>query len=383
MNKIFTIIKKELKRYFTDKRTLVTLVLPGILIFVIYSFMGNITSNFSQVDDDHQYQVATINEPTNDNYQKMFNDSGFKVTIVNDLTTEQAKEKVQNGELDLFIYYEENFLDKISNGELPNVQLYYSSNSNESLIIYQYTENYLSQYAYNITNNFYINNDTEVHNLIKEDDQSKQFIKMLMPFLLIIFLFSGCMAICTEAIAGEKERGTIYTLLVTPTKRSEIAIGKIIALSIVSLTSATFSFLGIISSLPKLVGGAIGLNVYGPSTYVFIFIIVIITVIFFTSLLLLLSSFAKSVKEASQLALVIYIPTMLAGVISMLGFEEGKPLLSLVPIYNSITAMSNIFSGEVNYLILGLTIGSNLIYITGFIFLLTKMFNSEKIMGSN
>lgn len=383
MNKIFTIIKKELKRYFTDKRTLVTLVLPGLLIFVIYSFMGNITSNFSQVDDDHQYQVATINEPTNDNYQKMFNDSGFKVTIVKDLTTEQAKEKVQNEELDLFIYYEENFLDKISNGELPNVQLYYSSNSNESLIIYQYTENYLSQYAYNITNNFYINNDTEVHNLIKEDDQSKQFIKMLMPFLLIIFLFSGCMAICTEAIAGEKERGTIYTLLVTPTKRSEIAIGKIIALSIVSLTSATFSFLGIIFSLPKLMGGAIGLNVYGPSTYVFIFIIVIITVIFFTSLLLLLSSFAKSVKEASQLALVIYIPTMLAGVISMLGFEEGKPLLSLVPIYNSITAMSNIFSGEVNYLILGLTIGSNLIYITGFIFLLTKMFNSEKIMGSN
>ena len=59
---------------------------------------------------------------------------------------------------------------------------------------------------------------------------SAQMITMMLPYLLLIFLFTGCVAITSESIAGEKERGTINTLLVTPTKRSYLAIGKIIAL---------------------------------------------------------------------------------------------------------------------------------------------------------
>jgi sodium transport system permease protein len=70
--------------------------------------------------------------------------------------------------------------------------------------------------------------------------------------LIIMFLFSGAMSIGPDSIAGEKERGTIATLLVTPVKRSEIAIGKVMSLSIISLFSATSSFIGIMLSLPKL-----------------------------------------------------------------------------------------------------------------------------------
>lgn len=67
----------------------------------------------------------------------------------------------------------------------------------------------------------------------------------MLPMLLMIFLFTGCMSVAPESIAGEKERGTIATLLVTPVKRSHIAIGKIIALSIIALLSGISSTLGI------------------------------------------------------------------------------------------------------------------------------------------
>lgn len=77
----------------------------------------------------------------------------------------------------------------------------------------------------------------------------------MLPMLLMIFLFSGCMSVAPEAIAGEKERGTIATILVTPTKHSELAVGKIFALSIIALLSGASSTLGTILSLPKLMGG--------------------------------------------------------------------------------------------------------------------------------
>ena len=61
----------------------------------------------------------------------------------------------------------------------------------------------------------------------------------LLPMLLMMFLYSGCASVAPESIAGEKERGTIATMLITPTKRSDIAIGKILALAIIALLSGT------------------------------------------------------------------------------------------------------------------------------------------------
>ena len=386
MNKIITIVKKELKRYFTDKRTLVSLFLPGLLIFMIYSIMGNIIT--SKLDDSgHLYQVEAINMPAS--YENMYEASDMNVKIrKSGKTLDDSIEDLKNGVIDLVIVYPEDFEAKVNNGEKPNVSVYFSSTSDTSLVVYNYTLTALSETAMEINFKFFINGDINGAydvGVTSEEDSSKMFIQMMMPFLLIIFLFSGCMAISTEAIAGEKERGTIYTLLITPAKRSQIAIGKILALSIVSLVSATVSFLGTISSLPKLMGsGNMGsiFTTYGIGTFIAIFVIILIAVIFFTSLLLLLSSFAKSVKEASQLALVVMIPTMLAGVTTMIG-TSSSVITSIIPIYNSIKAMSNIFSGEIDYLALFITIGSNLLYIGLFVFLLTKMFNSEKIMRTN
>ena len=385
MNKIITIVKKELKRYFTDKRTLVSLFLPGLLIFMIYSIMGNIIT--SKLDDSgHLYQVEAINMPAS--YENMYEGSDMNVKIrKSGKTLDDSIEDLKNGVIDLVIVYPEDFEAKVNNGEKPNVSVYFSSTSDTSLVVYNYTLTALSETAMEINFKFFINGDINGAydvGVTSEEDSSKMFIQMMMPFLLIIFLFSGCMAISTEAIAGEKERGTIYTLLVTPTKRSEIAIGKILALSIVSLVSASVSFLGTILSLPKLMGGetSILLSIYGFMDYLAIFLIILVTVILFTSVLLLISAYAKSIKEAGQLALVLMIPTMLVGVTSMLGAND-KIWASFIPIYNSITSMSQVFAGNINIVNFLLTIVTNLVIISLVIFLLTKMFNSEKIMRSN
>ena len=61
MKDIITVMKKELTRFLTDKRMLVTLFLPGILIYVMYSFMGGILGDEFSVDEDYTPKIFTVN----------------------------------------------------------------------------------------------------------------------------------------------------------------------------------------------------------------------------------------------------------------------------------------------------------------------------------
>jgi sodium transport system permease protein len=204
----------------------------------------------------------------------------------------------------------------------------------------------------------------------------------LSPFLLITFLFSGAMAVAPESIAGEKERGTIANLLITPVKRSHIALGKIIALSLIALTSAASSFVGLILSLPKLVGGEADFSfaMYGFGTYVMLLLVIISTVLIFIVLISLISTYAKSIKEAASLSMPLMIIVMLVGVSTLMGSASANWALYLIPVYNSVNSLLSIFSMEINMLNFGLTIASNLIVTIIGVFILTRMFNSEKIM---
>ena len=207
---------------------------------------------------------------------------------------------------------------------------------------------------------------------------------MLVPMLMLMFVFSGCMAVAPESIAGEKERGTIATLLVTPMKRSELAIGKIISLSVIALLSGFSSFLGTILSLPNLMGmsGAeMSVSAYGVAVYGQLLLVVLSTVLVIIALISIISAFAKSVKEASTTISPLMVLVMLIGITSMLGNgAPQQPLLYLIPLYNSVQAMNGILAFSSNGLHIALTVISNVVYACVGAFVLTRMFNSEKIM---
>ena len=67
----------------------------------------------------------------------------------------------------------------------------------------------------------------DTFDMADDKDSTAQLFSSMLPFLLLIFLYSGCISVAPESIAGEKERGTIASLLITPVKRSHIALGKI------------------------------------------------------------------------------------------------------------------------------------------------------------
>lgn len=385
-NNVITMIKKELKRVFTDRRMLISLILPGVLIFVLYSIMGNFTSQLSSVDPTYEYQVYVENQPTE---LDGFNHSeAFNITVLTpDMSDADILKAIENKTVDLYIKFDTNFYQDmmdytVGNGDAPEIQIFYNSTSNESSAIYSYYVSIFDYYESQLSNKFDINRETDVsYDQATENDLSIKLITTLLPFLLMTFLFSGAMSVSSESIAGEKERGTIATLLMTPTKRSEIALGKIISLSMITLVSATSSFAGVMLSLPKLLGGAnVTVSMYGAGTYILLFIVIISTVLIYVVLLSIVSAYAKTIKEAASLAVPFMMLNMLIGISSMLGTTSSSLYAYFIPLYNSVQSITSILSLTVNPGYLAITIGSNLVIVSIGVWILTKMFNSEKIM---
>lgn len=400
MHSIFTIVKKELRRSFTDARVLLGMLLPGLIIFIMYSLMGNIFSNVEEKQSSYKNFIVRVeNMPENDAFKNFFKDNKYEITDIYtdiDTSTPISKEdfmtKITDKEADLLIIYPENFLSMAEAHRLdetkptPNVEIFYNSSKDESSFIFDEYNIFLQTYEAEKCNMFDVNRPQEGtnYNLANKDDASKKFLSMMLPFLLIIFLFSGAMSFCADSFAGEKERGTMATLLMTPTKRSHIAIGKIIALSVMAIVSATASFIGILFSLPKMLGSAssqFSFNVYGFGTYILLFLVIISVTLLFIAILGTLSAFAKSVREASSLCIPVMILVMLIGISGFMSSTAStNPVYYLIPVYNAVQSLTGILSGNISTLCFGITILANLFYVIVIVILLSRMLNSEKIM---
>ena len=386
-NSIFTIFKKELSRFFKDRRTMTAILMPGILIYIVYSLMGGAMGDAFMPDDDYTPSVCVENMP--DSLDPLFAQSGlFSLSQAENDKISEYKEAIKNEGLDLLIVFPSDFDKKVSEYDIssgtaaPNIEIYYNSSAANSSMAYQQVVSLLDYHEAQMTNRFDINNSGTIFDLATEEDMTSMIFSMIMPMLLIMLLFSGCMAVAPESIAGEKERGTIASLLITPVKRSHIAIGKILALSVIALISGTSSTLGVVLSLPKLMGDTVTLDgsVYTLFDYAMLATVILSTVLVLISVISIISAFAKTVKEASSYVTPLMIASMLIGLSGMFGASATNPIFYAIPIYNSVQCMISIFSFDLNMVNILVTVAAN-VAVTGIgVFILTRMFNSEKIM---
>ena len=380
---VFTIFKKELARFFGDRRMAVTtLLLPGLMIYLMYTFMGSALTGRFSVEDTYKPTAVGENLP-----------DSLSPTLSQALDLREEAEPmdlVRDQELDLYIRFPANFdadvaaYDMSSEATAPQVEVYYNSAATSSSNGYSLVKEILDQYESSLVNKFHVNWDG-IYDLATQEDATGFVFSSMMPMLLLIFLFSGCMAVAPEAIAGEKERGTIATLLITPAKRGSIALGKIMALSVIALLAGASSAIGSILSLPKLMGAAAGqLTVtYVTEDYVLLGVVILSTVLLLITLISIVSAFAKSIKEAQTYVTPMMILVVLIGVTAMFGNgAKAEWYYYLIPLYNSVQCMVGIFAFSASPLFILTTVATNLVLTGCGVFLLTRMFNSERIIFS-
>ncbi len=385
-NNIITIMKKEFSRFFRDKRmVLTTIFMPGILIYVMYTFMGEGMTSMYTSSEDYVPKVCAVNLP--ESLQKI---PGLPVEFVSGKTEDEARTMLENGEegCDLLAVFPRDFDSavaeyEVTDGTAPLVELYYNSTNTDSATAYGMMTELLDVYESSMANKFDVNSQEKKYDLASEKDNAGMIFSMLVPMLMMVFLFSGCMAVAPESIAGEKERGTIATLLVTPMKRSHLALGKIISLSVIAILSGLSSFLGTMLSLPKMMGGmeSVSASVYQISDYVMLLAVILSTVLVIVTLISIISAFAKNVKEATTWVTPLMIVGMVTAITSMIdSMKPGNLFFYLIPMYNSVQCMNGIFSFDIHLAAILITTVANLVYAIVGVRVLTRMFNSERII---
>lgn len=382
--KIATLIKKEFYRFFRDPRLIVTMLLPGILIYVIYSLMGNIMFaekkyDFTVYVEGESCIVALLQE-------SVAATEGMTITVKTPENREEALREVKENKATALVSFSENFDETVENykpvdGAAPQVRVYYNSASEAGMAFYALTTQVLENYESALANKFDVNAGDEVYDFGGADGMGMNVMSNLLPFLIVIFVFSAAMSLTLESVAGEKERGTLATVLVTSVKRSHVALGKIVPLSCISMIGAASSFLGVILSMPKLMGSSVGSVVGGIGFlgYLFLFLLILSVVPLIVSAICVVSTYAKSVKEASAYTGVIMIFVMVLSLTSVFLGGIGDWIVA-VPLLNAVSCMSTILTATYSVWKCLVAVGVNLAVTALIVFAMAKMLSSERIM---
>jgi len=389
-------MKKECTRIFSDKRLFFTAVLmPGILIGVMYFFMGSLMGSMFEVTEDYIYQVHAVNMPQS--VAALLSPPELRLAIIEtaESDAEKIKQEISDKQTDLLVIFPPDFdaevaaFDVAAGVPAPNVQIWANSAKSESASAQSLVSGILNAYHYSLTHKFTINAPVESegeldgnYELASDADMFGMLLGFMVPMLLIMFLYTGCMGLAPESIAGEKERGTLGGMLVTPTKRSDIAFAKILSISIFGIMSALVSMAAMIFSLPRMMQLDVSIvDFYSVSQYALLLVVVVTTALVFVSILSLLSAYAKSVKEATAYATPIMLVVVLCGLAStMLGGVPSQIYYYLIPVFNSALCITSVISFEVNAINIAVTAGINLVFTFICAGALAMMFNSEKIV---
>ena len=392
MKNIWTIMSKEFARFFYDRRMVLMTILPAVLIYVVYSFMGTMVTRAFTADEDHDPIIYAVNVPAT--IYNAAQSAGIPVTPADVNEIDYIKTKIVNKEADLIMIFPlqfdalvENYDVQTATGPAPNIEMYFLSTEPNSAMAYHIMTAILDEYETSLSNKFDINRGIENSDLATAEDVAANIISQMMPMLLMIFLYSGCMGLALESITGEKERGTLATLLVSPLKRRELAIGKILSLAVLSFLSGSITAIATILALPNLYAGAgdgmVDAAIYSVTDYILLAFVILTTLLVMVAMISIVSAFSKTVKEAGQASMPLMIIVMLVGISGMFGGGvETEPLYFMIPLYGSVQSMSGIFSLNYSTINIMITCISSLIYagIGGYV--LTKMFNSESVMFS-
>jgi sodium transport system permease protein len=231
---------------------------------------------------------------------------------------------------------------------------------------------------------FYVDKNPEASVIVNKEKASGRYLSMLLPFLINIMLYQSAMGLGVDAITGEKERGTLSSMLLSPIKRSEIVYGKLISLAILTSISAVIYVVSVVIGLQNLQGGSVSelsSISFTPVEILQLLVLLLVTVYLYVAMVAIVAVYARTQKEAGTYSMPLYIIVMLGSIMTLFSSGSGKSIVYYaIPVYNCSMSIQNLLTGELTAAQFGLTIGTLVLLAAVFTTLITKAFNSEKVM---
>lgn len=380
MKDILSVVKKELKAILRDKAILAQIIVLPFAVVFGYAMLMSMMNETEEPSEVTAY-YADAPEMMVEGLQAL----GLKE--MGEEKPETIKEAIGNKNCDLFIVFPKDFaVAEVGASSLSDIEMWYNSSDTGSAILRSNVLGFLDAFRPTV---FTVNAKTEVdYDLGEETYMARKLLGTVLPMFLLMMVFTVCMNLAAETVAGDKERGFLNTMLIAPVKRSSIAAGKAICIFMAAVAGGISAFAGMALSLPKM-ASALGMEnglTYSMKEYVLLFAVTITAVFALAGLLLVISSVAKDAKQATSIAPVIMVAMMIASFLTMVdGFGRAVENLGManavIPAWNAMTVMQNIMLLEYSPVFVAVTCVANLAFTAICITVVGKMFENEKIVN--
>ena len=377
---LWNILKKELRELFRDKKSLsMMLIIP---IFIPLIMLGMSALFESQTEKDiNEYNTIGFAYNLSEAEKSIAKEMDIKVVEGKE---DELKEKYENGEINLYVTKDEN---KYTLNIDSSDNTAYAQNLTEQYFnVYKsyLQQNYLTQNG--VDADSVLNIITVEEKALEQDNYFADFIKNYAFLFVIMAITVSATYPATDTTAGEKERGTLETLLTFPIKSKDIILGKFLGVTLSSIITGVISFILAIISLviaENMFSIYDGLDImFTPLSIVMAFIIIIVYSFFISGLCISIASTCKTFKEAQSALTPLTFISLFPGMIAFMISITTTPLLSVVPFLNYSLIFTDINAGNVNWLNIALMIISTFIYIAIVLGYIIKQYKSEKVLFS-
>lgn len=381
MNKnLWYILKKEMREMFRDKKSLsMMLIIPFMIPLLVIGMSALFESQMNKPIEEYNkigfsYELTEIEKNILSEMQIDYQIKSLDV----------LKDEFANGKINLYITKEN------------NTYTLHGNDNDNTMLAKNMMESYFKTYKEYLQSTYLQNaeiNPTDIINIITLEEDIKEeenyFANYMTNYAFLFILMAITVSATypsTDATAGEKERGTLETLLTFPIRSKDIILGKFLSVSISSIITGIISLVLMVISL-NIAGGMFEIykdqNLMLPLGSLLFSCLVIFSYSFLISgLCIAIASKKKTFKEAQSALTPLTFISFFPGMIAFMMNLESTTILSFIPFLNCTLLFTDIINGNVNIVNIIIMLISNIVIILLVLFVIIKQYKSEQVLFS-
>jgi sodium transport system permease protein len=368
---IFTIFLKELKETLRDRRTLMMMLVIPILVFpIIINITASVSSSFQEdaatkkikigiVDTQNQFLTNELNQ---------IPDSFGKKEIVKYSDTLQLIKDIKNEKIQLGAFVSGKFQSQLDEMVPAPIIFYFNATD---LGMQERAQGYMSIIEQkmqverfkklNISKEKINPVVSEYRNIASDKEMVGKLAGGFLPYIFIAFCFMGCMYPAIDLFTGEKERGTIETLLTTPVPRWQLLFGKMGVVVLSGLLAASAALLGLFLSMETLNGLDndellnVVHSILSPSFIVLMYCLLIPLTVFFAGVMIPIAVYAKTFKEAQSIITPLNIVMVIPAMVGLFPGVELNVMTACIPVVNIVLSTKELIAGTLDPFLVALS----------------------------
>jgi sodium transport system permease protein len=394
VNTVGIVFRKELKDQLRDRRTLMFMVVIPLLVFpVLFNVLFSVEKSSREKAKAKHLEVALVAHGNAARFGEIAR-AQEDIAVRTDVPADSVRSWVDDERIDGGWVFAEDFDERIRDNRPGKLTLYYRS-SDENRVIRDRLSAPVDAYEKEILEERFarlgIDEDVGVGidgrrvNVASMEERIGKQVGGFLPYLFILFCFMGTMYPAIDLGAGEKERGTLETLLTAPVNRFHILIGKLGVVTLSGLVSACVAIAGLYigfrgaDEIPDEFFDLI-VKILGWDTIAVLVSLLVPLAIFFAGMLLSVSLSAKSFKEAQSLITPLNLAVILPAAIGMMPGIELTYATALVPVLNVSLATREIIAGTAQTAHLVAVYASLVVFALAALYLASQWFRRESII---